>query len=145
MHLTNVIGDSLNTVSMIRNALVSNGMTMSQKQHQLSIDLLESKIRYCGHKKNNALIEQYLQQLSMLLSKQYQNTEKFKLAERSAFVFFDTVSDRKLLKTWRLTCVDGFSKCIELMTQFSYSKCDIRKLQFMKLRFDLIEQSLRSQ
>ncbi|MEM0912341.1 MAG: hypothetical protein AAGJ37_15310 [Pseudomonadota bacterium] len=116
---------------------------MSQQQHQLSIDLLESKIRYCGIKNTENLIAEYLQQLNMLLSRQHQNTDKFKVAERSAFVFFDTISDKTMLQAWRLACVEGFTKCIELMNQFCYSKCDSQKLRFMKLRLKVVEQSLQ--
>lgn len=117
---------------------------MNHKEQHLPIDLLESKIRYSGNNKNKALVEAYLRQVTQQLSKQHQNTDKFRLAERSAFVFFDTISDRKLVKTWRLACVEGFAKCIELMTQFSYSTCDIQRLKFMQLRYKLINQSLQN-
>ena len=116
----------------------------TQKQYHVSLDLLETRVRYSNASVKKTLLNEYVEQINFLISKQSDHARKFAVLERSSNLLFDAVSDPKNTTHWRHLCFEEFARSVARLQQLADCENTIQRSKLMEGRTEIAKTKLNA-
>lgn len=108
-------------------------------QYPITIDVLETIIRYGGRPNRPDLVNLYIANIETIIEHTSEQAERFLFAIRPAQLIYSAIADESISMSWRSVCADHIHLCIRLLKVNSELSHQLTQFKIFQYQFAALQ------